>query len=181
MCARHAESAMSRGYKRIGSRQQGALAEKRYKRAAPDARKSSKEEDMYMHVDFWHDDQGVDVKGNNVPDEIWLEMKNVRGDRGWLFGEATTIAFDMPELTGFVVVDREELAKYCRDNVDFSCLVAKDEAYKRCYQRRDRKDLITKLVLSDLEVLESYTVLPYCTSYSHPEGGVRYVRYDDVH
>lgn len=180
MCVRHAESAMSKGYRRLGSRQQGSLAEKRYKRAAPDARKSSKEEDMYMHVDFWHDDQGVDVKGNNLPDEIWVEMKNVRGDNGWLFGEAKTIAFDMPELTGFVVVDREELAMYCRDNVDFSCLVSKDAAYKRCYQRRDRKDLITKLVLSDLEFLDSYTVLPYCTSYSHPSGGVRYVRHNDV-
>ena len=178
---RRAESAMSKGFKYVGSRQQGALAERRYKRAAPDARKSSKEEDIYMHVDFWHDDQGVDVKGNNLPDEIWVEMKNVRGDNGWLFGEATTIAFDMPELTGFVVVDREELAEYCRDNVDFSALVSKAHAYKRCYQRRDRKDLITKLVLSDLELLPSYTVLPYCMTNSHPDGGVRYVPQDGVH
>ena len=89
-----------------------------------------------MHVDYWHDDQGVDVKGNNMPDEIWVEMKNIKGNHGWLFGEATTIAFDMPELTGFVIVDREELAEYCRDNVDFSGLVRKQEAYKRCYRHQ---------------------------------------------
>jgi len=157
-----------KGYKNLRAWQQGTLAETRYKRACPDARKSSREEDMYMHVDYWHDDQGVDVKGNNMPDEIWVEMKNIKGNHGWLFGEAATIAFDMPELTGFVIVDREELADYCRDNVDFSGLVRKQEAYKRCYRRKDRLDLITKLTLQDLQTLHSYRVLPYCMSYTHP-------------
>ena len=68
-----------------------------------------------MHIDYWHDDQGVDVKGNNLPDEIWVELKNVQGKHGWLFGEATSIAFDMPELASFVVVDREELKDYCKE------------------------------------------------------------------
>lgn len=122
-----------------------------------------------MHVDFWHDDQGVDVKGNNLPDEIWVEFKNVNGDDGWLFGEATSIAFDMPELAAFVVVDREELKQYCRDNVDFSEIVAKREAYKKCYRRKDREDLITYLVLSDLQELPSYDVVSYCMTYLHPE------------
>lgn len=160
---------MKKGYKKIRSWQQGTAVEKRYKRACPDARKSSKEEDMYMHVDYWHDDQGVDVKGNNMPDEIWVEMKNVNGHKGWLFGEATTIAFDMPEVTGFVVVDRSELVDYCRDNVDFTSLVTKEEAYKRCYRRKDRMDLITKLALQDLQELNSYRILPYSRYYEHPE------------
>ena len=122
-----------------------------------------------MHIDYWHDDQGVDVKGNNLPDEIWVEFKNVNGDHGWLFGEATSIAFDMPELAAFVVVDREQLKEYCRDNVDFTALVTKQEAYKRCYQRKDREDLITYLVLEDLKQLPSYNVVGYCSTYLHPE------------
>ena len=78
----------------------GTLAALRYERCFPNARKSSMSEDINMHIDYWHEEIGVDVKGNNLPDEIWVEMKNVRGDNGWLFGEATTIAFDMPELMG---------------------------------------------------------------------------------
>lgn len=149
----------------------GGVAATRYERASPGIRKSSREEDIHMHVDYWHDDQGVDVKGNNLPDEIWVEFKNVNGDHGWLFGEATTIAFDMPELAGFVVVDREELKDYCKQNVDFSELVSKQDAYKKCYSRKDRDDLITYLVLSDLQELSSYDVVSYCMTYIHPETG----------
>jgi len=147
----------------------GGLAATRYERCFPKARKSSRAEDIFMHVDYWHGDLGVDVKGNNLPDEIWVEFKNVRGEPGWVFGEATYIAFDMPEVHGFVMVKREELQKYCKKNVDFSGVVAKSKAYKRCYTRKDRKDLITKLVLEDLQELDSYRVKEYCTSYSHPQ------------
>ena len=121
-----------------------------------------------MHVDYWHDDEGVDVKGNNLPDEIWVEFKNVNGNKGWLFGEATTIAFDMPELAGFVVVDRKDLADYCKENVDFSNTVSRKHAYKKVYRRHGRQDLITKLCLEDLQTLDSYRVMGYCQTYTHP-------------
>jgi hypothetical protein len=124
-----------------------------------------------MHVDFWHGDIGVDVKGNNLPDEIWVEFKNVRGEPGWVFGEATYIAFDIPELHGFALVERQELQNYCHQNVDFSGLVAKQDAYKRCYQRKDREDLITKLILQDLQELNSFTITEYCDTYFHPDSG----------
>ena len=32
----------------------------------------------------------MDVKGNNLPDEVWVEFKNVEGD-GWLYGGATIL------------------------------------------------------------------------------------------
>ena len=155
--------------RRKASWRDGGLAATRYERANPGVRKSSRDEDIHMHIDYWHDDQGVDVKGNNLPDEIWVEFKNVNGDHGWLFGEATSIAFDMPELAAFVVVDREQLKEYCRDNVDFTALVSKQEADKKCYQRKDREDLITYLVLEDLKQLPSYNVVGYCSTYLHPE------------
>jgi len=151
------------------SRRDGAVAATRYERCNPGIRKSTREEDIHMHIDYWDDDQGVDVKGNNLPDEIWIEFKNVRGAHGWLFGEAKSIAFDMPELAAFVVVDREELKDYCKVNVDFHGTVAKKDAYKRCYSRRDREDLITMLVLEDLQQLESYNVVGYALTYVHPQ------------
>lgn len=161
--------------RRAKSWRNGSLAARRYQWANPDARKSNYHEDVYMHIDFWHDDKGVDVKGNNLPNEIWVEFKNVRGDKGWLFGDAEWIAFDMPEVCGFVVVDRVDLKDWCRDNIDFSALVDKADAYRRCYSRKDREDLITKLVLGDLQELNSYRVVPYCSTYSHPDGTICYV------
>ena len=76
---------------------------------------------MHSHIDYWlamnpdGKKWGVDVKGNNLPDEIWVEFKNVRGNDGWLYGGATIIAFDMPEEGGFSIVDREELAFFVRN------------------------------------------------------------------
>lgn len=149
----------------------GGVAATRYERANPGVRKSSREEDIHMHIDYWHDDEGVDVKGNNLPDEIWVELKNVQGKHGWVFGEATTIAFDMPDLAAFVVVDREELKSYVKNEVDFSMCVPKSQAYKKCYTRKDREDLITMLVLSDLQTFDSYQIVGYCTTYLHPGTG----------
>lgn len=157
--------------RRIRSWRDGSLAALRYERKYPKARKATRSEDIYMHVDYWHGDIGVDVKGNNLPDEIWVELKNVRGEPGWVFGQATYIAFDMPEVCGFVFVEREELKQYCKQNVDFSQYVEKNDAYKKCYRRKDRKDIITLLALSDLQDMDSYQVVNYCTTYSHPGTG----------
>ena len=98
----------------------GRVAEIRFLRAARHkgllVTKSSHTEDMHEHIDYWlamspaGKRWGVDVKGNNLPDQIWCEFTNVRGNKGWLYGGATIIAFDMPEEGGFVIVDRQELA-----------------------------------------------------------------------
>lgn len=153
----------------------GRMVEERYRRAVPQAIKSSARDDIHAHIDFWVDGAGVDVKGNNLPDEIWVEFKNVKGEPGWIFGEATFIAFDIPELGGFVQVEREELKLYCRDNVDYKDLVPKTKAYKKGYTRKDREDLITKLCLEDLETLLTFEVIPYALSYTHPQGD-RHIR-----
>lgn len=63
--------------------------------------KTSRKEDMQKHIDFYVNDIGVDVKGNRKLKTIWLELKNVRGDKGWLQGEAEIIVFDIVELQSF--------------------------------------------------------------------------------
>ena len=105
----------------------GRVAEVRFVRAARNkgllVTKATAKQDMHDHVDYWlamtPDGRkwGVDVKGNNLPDEIWCEFKNVRGNPGWMYGGATIIAFDMPEEGGFSIVDREELAFFCEKHV----------------------------------------------------------------
>lgn len=149
------------------------MAEVRFKRAAEKlgfkVMKSDPKEDMHQHIDYWLSymdrKHAVDVKGNNLPDEIWCEFKNVRGNPGWMYGNAHIIAFDMPEEGGFAIVDRQELAFWCEKNVIDELVTDKQHAYRKKYSRKDRDDVITKLNLHDLKCLESYRVWGYETDY----------------
>ena len=153
----------------------GRCAEVRFVRAARHkgllVTKSSHTEDIHEHIDYWlaMSDSGkrwgVDVKGNNLPDEIWVEFQNVRGNPGWLYGGATIIAFDMPEEGGFSVVDRQELAFFCEKHVRDEMVTDKKRAYLRKYSRKDRDDIITILKLHDIKSLVSYRVWEYDKDY----------------
>jgi hypothetical protein len=148
----------------------GRVAEVRFIRAAKQlgfqVTKGSRKDDMHLHIDYWlaHSGDstwGVDVKGNNLPDEIWCEFKNVAGNPGWMYGGAEIIAFDMPEEGGFSVVQREELRDYCEKTVEDVFVSNKADAYKKKYTRKDRADVITKLNLLDIKLLDSYRVWDY--------------------
>lgn len=152
----------------------GWIAETRFKRAAEKLGlkviKSQKDQDMHMHVDYWlsHEggsNHGVDVKGNNLPDEIWCEFQNVNGYPGWMYGYAKIVAFDMPEEGGFCVVDTKDLSSYCERNIEDVIVTEKSQAYKKKYQRSGRKDLITRIYLSDLKTISSYRVWEYFKEY----------------
>ena len=82
-----------------------------------------------------------------------------------MYGNAHIIAFDMPEEGGFAIVDRQELAFWCENNVLDEFVKDKKDAYRRKYTRRDRLDVITIVNLLDLKTLESYRVWPYETDY----------------
>ena len=153
----------------------GRVAEVRFIRSARKkgllVNKSSHTEDIHDHVDYWlamssnGNRWGVDVKGNNLPDEIWCEFKNVQGKPGWMYGGATIIAFDMPEEGGFAIVDREELAFFCEKHVSNEVVTDKRQAYLKKYTRKDRQDVITILKLHDLKSLMSYRVWDYDKAY----------------
>tara|TARA_R110000737_G_scaffold188473_2_gene210681 strand:+ start:961 stop:1494 length:534 start_codon:yes stop_codon:yes gene_type:complete len=150
------------------SKRDGGAAEKRYVWATGDARKASRTEDIHSHIDFWHGEDGVDVKGNNFLDEIWVEFRNVNGNLGWLCGKAKWIAFEICEVGGFLRVEREELYQWCLKNVDFSSSTSKEEAHKRIYQRSGRKDKITKLSIADIFELKNNQLLPYRKWFINP-------------
>ena len=142
--------------RRAYSSSTGRVAEVRFVRAARKkgllVTKSSHTEDRHDHIDYWlaikdGGKWGVDVKGNNLPDEIWCEFKNVAGNPGWMYGGATIIAFDMPEEGGFAIVNRDELAFFCEKHVADEFVTDKKYAYLKKYTRRDRLDVITILPL----------------------------------
>jgi len=160
--------------RRAYSSSTGRMAEIRFLRAARKkgmlCTKSSHTDDIHKHIDYWvavksGKNWGVDVKGNNLPDEIWCEFKNVQGKPGWMYGGAHYIAFDMPEVGGFAIVSREELSFFCEKYVSEEIVSNKKEAYLKRYTRKDREDSITILHLSDLESMVSYRVWEYDKNY----------------
>ena len=117
------------------------------------------EEDMREHWDceiiIDNRKMKVDVKGlkrENKNDSTlnekthWVELKNVNGRDGWLYGKADSFAFEMYNY--WLVVDRIELIKLINEKIVRE--YKKGEFY-HLYQRQNRKDEITLVPTSDLE------------------------------
>ena len=79
---------------------------------------------------------------------IWVEFHNVAGKRGWLYGEADKIAFEREK--DFVIVDRIALTKFCEKAVAPIFVASAGEALYKIYRRKSRKDVISKVLMSDI-------------------------------
>lgn len=121
--------------------------------------KSSDDEDMNDHVDFTIPIK-IDVKGlkkinrsdENVQDDYhFVEIKNVNGDNGWLYGQATYFAFELFEY--FIFVDKEKLQKHIAEKVKKEHVQFPKDAVYKLYQRDGRKDLMTLIPTKDLLLL----------------------------
>ena len=126
--------------------------------------KSAKRRDnIQKHIDkYITDDIGtwsVDIKArkktrrsnNNAQDDwIWIEFQNVRGNTGWLYGEADYIAFETQD--NFVIVKKDSLIKYVEGAVDMGKSVKySGEAKYKTYRRAGRNDLLTMVELSEIK------------------------------
>lgn len=138
-----------------------------------DCWRSTEEEDVKQHVDFWWDSPkkgviGIDVKGlnkssrkdNKYDDTIhWLEIQNVQGNDGWLKGKAEYIAFKTTH--DIMFVKREKLLEFALDKIK-----DKDVVYdtpKECYVpykrlKYGRDDLSLKALNSDLRELADFCI-----------------------
>lgn len=124
------------------------------------------------HVDYWltkHDIRfGIDVKARKKPSRssssfddrwLWIELRNVAGNHGWLYGDAHGIAFERSH--DFLIVNRESLATwlihhspYNPDDIVHRASLAKYKAYTR----RGRNDLITRVRTADVIAHCRYTI-----------------------
>lgn len=124
---------------------------------------STKEQNIDEHWDYLieKEDQQfkVEVKaekriqrndGDSQTKFTWVELRNVRGKVGWLFGKADLIAFEKEK--AFFFVKRLELLALVNQKVNLVAKVksAKDALYK-IYTREGRKDKLTLLPTSDIE------------------------------
>ena len=117
--------------------------------------KSTRNEDMYSHIDGYVTDGSVsisvDVKG--AKERVCLEFKNVRGNDGWIYGKASQIAFLSPDKTYFLLVPREVLMTYAETFMFKPIRNTKDLYY--LYSRIGRDDIMTFCTFNDLHQLEN--------------------------
>jgi hypothetical protein len=160
--------------------EEGLQGEKRFKNIIESfglvARESSFKENVHDHIDFFIKGKtetligfkfSVDVKArkrksrdsDEYDDEYtWIEFKNVQGKRGWLYGKADKIAFEVDK--GFLMVDREELVKWCEKKVDLKKSVRTPyAAIYKVYTRKGREDLISRIKTADIRSLSSCRLL----------------------
>lgn len=125
--------------------------------------KSTKWEDMTMHVDFWWNSPrkgriGIDVKGIRKNDDKeyddtfqWLEFQNNVGLKGWLYGEEEYLAFKT--FTQVVYIKRAVLCKYAEEKKgDKEAVTYKPKKYFIPYTRSywGHKDITMKVPMSDI-------------------------------
>lgn len=129
-----------------------------------ETQKSTMEDDIYAHVDFWAVGKdgkayGFDAKamkslsrGNPLQDEwAFVEWCNVYGNPGWLVKGCDILVFE--RLSEIVLVKREDLLEFCRRCTDMS-VRAPSAAFAKycCYTRPQRKDLISMFRFVDLDI-----------------------------
>ena len=138
-----------------------------------DVMRSTKDEDIKQHIDFWWDSPrkgwiGIDVKGVNkskrsdktFDDSIhWLELQNVQGKDGWLKGKAEYIAFKTS--TKIIFVKRDRLLSFALESIKGKEVVY--DTPNECYVPYKRKkwgrdDLALKALNSDLEKLADFCI-----------------------
>ncbi|MGD1527062.1 hypothetical protein [Vibrio harveyi] len=105
-------------------------------------------------------------KGAQSDEAVWIEFRNVSGNRGWIDGEQEYIAFGFSDC--FVIVKRVDLKAMVESKLISTEVVFKVyQAEYRLYQRKGRKDLVTKIKKSDL-----FTISHRVWSLSEIQSGV---------
>jgi len=124
--------------------------------------KSSRDEDIKSHWDWKVQDFKYDVKSkaairrgeDSSQRYIWIEFTNVRGRKGWLFGEADALAFDRGKY--WMIVNRQRLVDVLSSKLDWETIFetgSEKEPWKM-YQRLNRQDgvmLVPVLTLLECE------------------------------
>lgn len=117
---------------------------------------TSKKDDIFKHIDLYWNGVGIDVKGikreyrnGNLNDKFhWIELRNVNGDKGWLFGEAKLFAFET--FNSYLLIKKSTLIKFIKNKVKKQNINNTPSLYSY-YRRKNRLDVVVKVLTSDLE------------------------------
>ena len=126
---------------------------------------STKEQDIKEHWDveikFKFDVKSVKKirRNDSYHNELYhfIEIKNVNGDNGWLYGKADFFAFETFKY--FIIVSKDTLQNFIAENVVKIYVDSPDKALYCLYSRAGRKDIITMITSIDLmRIAESVRV-----------------------
>jgi hypothetical protein len=102
-----------------------------------------------MKLTFKFDFKGLKRKNRSdqATDENihWIELRNVRGDRGWLYGDADYFVFETNNY--YIVVEKFTLQRWIEVKVDKEL---EGKHIYGLYRRNGRKDLLTIIPTIDL-------------------------------
>lgn len=125
--------------------------------------KSTINDDIHKHVDLWWKYNGkivgFDIKSmkkhsrldQNTDDSIhWIELKNVNGDLGWLFGQAHYIVFET--FDSWLIVRRLDLIKFIKSKI-VNNIISNSKGLYTYYRRNNKRDIIVKVLTKDLKII----------------------------
>lgn len=134
-----------------GAMIRGLKAEKDFQKVlGNNAIKSSTFNDRTEHWDF---EIKFDVKKIRSTDEFgesdyhWIEIMNVNGHKGWLYGKADYIAFETKNY--WIIVETNALREFTERVLINSEITFTKEPY-RIYRRKDRLDKVVMVPTLDL-------------------------------
>jgi len=148
------------------SRVSGVTAETKFKELAVNlgftVTNATREENMFDHIDFYVKKgsfyTSLDVKAEKKISRkdydvqsnfLWIELTNVNGDFGWVYGKSEYIAFETGE--GFMLVKTELLREYIETKCNYDVYVDyPEQALYKLYNRRGRQDVVTLISVHDL-------------------------------
>ena len=139
---------------------QGKAKEEEFKRFFKKVFNASVQQDMKEHWDF-----GVkfdvkmmkSVRRHQQKDETihWVELKNVNGEKGWLYGEADFFSFETTDY--WIIVNKKTLQDFIHKKCTDGDILPAPALY-RMYQRGGRQDLITLVKSIDLMYISTLVV-----------------------
>ena len=127
---------------------------------------ASRKDDMFNHIDLFYTKENetysFDVKSmkksnrkdSKVDDQIhWIELQNVRGNPGWIYGKADFIAFEL--MNSWLIVNREKIIDWIDKKVT-NKTISKSKDFYTYYQRWGRQDIVVKVKTSDLREIANF-------------------------
>lgn len=143
----------------MGFLSKGKMVERAFSKVLSNYKESTEEQDINEHWDVSTDIK-FDIKGlkktkrsdENPNENIhWLEIKNVNGDSGWVYGKADYFVFETIDY--WVIVDKGDLQEFIKKKIQKEW-VTSATLYK-LYRRNGREDVITLVKTIDLMYLAS--------------------------
>ena len=123
--------------------------------------KATENENIFLHIDYWfwktnNVNSSVDVKTSDrvtkhLNDNIaWIEIQNVNGKKGWVYGDAEFIVFEL--VCYWLIVPRKKIVDFIEKYVSDDFVEDKKDALYKKYTRKryGRDDIITIVKIQDL-------------------------------